>query len=119
VAPRPKTPKTPNLNSPSLILFAIQRKKAKFLQNSFVHLVTLFSVYLRVLPFSEVPPQKPNPQKTSQIRPKPRISAHSRRPIIKGLRPDLIFYRDPFIVTHILISSLIQNPFSHKFLKPF
>jgi hypothetical protein len=75
--PRGLSTKTANLNSPSFILFAIQRKTAKFLQKIKPHLVTQFPVCLRVFPFSEPPfenfSQKfpPNPDQKSQIPPIP------------------------------------------------
>jgi hypothetical protein len=70
VEPLPKTKKTPNLNSPKFILFAIQRKNPIFPQNKKHHLVTLFSVYLRDLPFSEMFPQKSqNPKNVSNSYP--------------------------------------------------
>jgi hypothetical protein len=54
----------PNPNSPNLISFVIQRRILKFPQNIFVHLVTLFPVSLRLLPFFErsSKPQNLNPQ---------------------------------------------------------
>jgi hypothetical protein len=58
VEPRPNFKKSLNLNSPQKILFAIQRKTAEFPQNIFLHLVTLFSVCSRLLPFSELLFQK-------------------------------------------------------------
>jgi hypothetical protein len=114
---RPKTQKPPTLNSPNQILFAIQHKIVKFLQYKELHLVTQFSVCLRVFPFSEPPPKKSdqktqsNPVQLTQIPPIP------HGPIIKGLRADLILYVTRFNVTHILIHFFIQDPFSHKFLK--
>jgi hypothetical protein len=62
--------------------------------------------------------QKPNPQNSNPTSLQfPQILAFSRRPLLKGPWADLIFYRDPFIVTHIPIFFFIHNPFSHKFLK--
>jgi hypothetical protein len=58
----PKTSKASILNSPKSILFAKQRKNAKFLQYIFPHLVTLFSVCLRVFPFSKNSSKKFQPQ---------------------------------------------------------
>jgi hypothetical protein len=82
-----------------------------------MYLVTLFPVCLRVLPFSEVPPQKLNSQNCFKFRPNDHNFSSFRSPIIKGRRPDLIFYVTRFNITHILIYFFIQNPFSHKFLK--
>jgi hypothetical protein len=67
--PAHKPKKSPNLNSPNPILFAIQRKTAEFPQNKKRHLATLFSVRLRVLPFSEFPPLKFQSQKLSNSQP--------------------------------------------------
>jgi hypothetical protein len=88
VSPRPKTQKPPNLNSPTSILFVIQRKTAEFPQNIFIHLVTLFPVRLRVHPFSE--PHSKNPAKNSNPIPskKPKFLQSLMVPIIKGLRAD-------------------------------
>jgi hypothetical protein len=119
VDPRVKSQNRPKSKPPILILFGNQRKIPKFPQNIFLQLVTLFSVYLRVLPFSEVQPKTRKPKNLSNFRSIPSNLAHSRRPIIKGLRPDLIFYRYPLNVTHILIYFFIQYSFSHKFLKPY
>jgi hypothetical protein len=117
---RTKTKKTTNLNSPKFILFAIQRKNAKFPQNIFLHLVTQFPVVLRVFPFSEISPKKPILQKLSNsLSIDPILSHFSWVPFIKGRRADLIFYRHPFQLTYLPIFFFIQNPFSHKFLKLF
>jgi hypothetical protein len=116
---RPKLQKTPNLNSPKQILFTNQRKTPNFPQDKKRQLVTLFSVYLRVLPFSEPLFSKTQILKVPKPAPIPLFLANSHRPIIKGPPPDLILYITRFNVTHILIPSLIQNPFSHKFLKLF
>jgi hypothetical protein len=62
VDPRPKTKKRVNWNSSNPILFVNQRDFPEFPQNIKPHLVTLFSVYLRVLPFSEIPPKPKSPQ---------------------------------------------------------
>jgi hypothetical protein len=65
VETRTKTPKTPNFNSSKNILFAIQRKIPKFPQKKKPQLVTLFPVYSRLLPFSELGPQKSPAQNLS------------------------------------------------------
>jgi hypothetical protein len=57
-----------------------------------MQLVTLFSVSLRVFPFSEVQPKTRKPKNLPKTHSIPQFSAHSRRPIIKGLRPDLILF---------------------------
>jgi hypothetical protein len=71
--PTPPTAQNPKKrvksNSPNIILFTIQRKTPKFPQNKKVHLVTLFLVHLRELPFSELGPKIPNPQKLSRSHP--------------------------------------------------
>jgi hypothetical protein len=111
--------KSPTFNSPILILFVNQREIPKFPQNILRHLATLFSVRLRVHPFSKNSSKNPIPQKLSKPPELTTILANFRGPIIKGQRPDLILSVTRFNVTHILISSLIQNTFSHKFLKLF
>jgi hypothetical protein len=87
---RPKPKKPSNPSSPKTFLFVNQRKSLKFPQNKKIHLVTLFSVHLRVFPFSDQPLKTSNPQKLSESRSIDPVLAISRRPIIKGLRPDLI-----------------------------
>jgi hypothetical protein len=77
---RPKPQKSPNLNSPKPILFAIQRKTAEFPQNNFLHLVTLFPVSLRVFPFSKNSSENSNPKNLSNPIQLTAISAHSHRP---------------------------------------
>jgi hypothetical protein len=57
-----------------------------------MQLVTQFSVYLRVLPFSEVQPKTPKPKNLPKPHSIPQFSALSHRPIIKGLHPDLILF---------------------------
>jgi hypothetical protein len=115
---RPNPKKTPIPNSPKKILFVKQRENLKFLQNIKVQLVTLISVYLRMLPFSDRPPKSPINQKIPKPQPNdPNLSSfHS--PIIKGRPADLILYVTRFNITHILIYFFIQKSFSHKFLKP-
>jgi hypothetical protein len=90
VESRPQPQKNPILNSPTLFSFAIQRKIAKFLQEQKLHLVTLFPVEIRVLPFSE--PHSKNPEKkTSPTPPKrPQFPHFLMVPFIKGLLADLI-----------------------------
>jgi hypothetical protein len=83
VEPRPKPQKTLNINSPKYILFVKQRKNPKFLQNIKPHLVTLFSVRLRVLPFSDHLPKTQNSQNCSNYPQSTAILAHSRRPILR------------------------------------
>jgi hypothetical protein len=90
VDPPANPQKSPNLNPPTRILFVNQREPLKFPQNKKLQLVTLFSVSLRVLPFSELAPKIQSTQKTSNSYPIDLILANSRRPIIKGLRTDLI-----------------------------
>jgi hypothetical protein len=90
VEPRPKTQKTLISNSPTNILFAIQRKSLKFPQNNLRHLVTLFLVCLRVFPLFELSPKKSNPPNLSNSLQLTRKPALSHRPIIKGLLADLI-----------------------------
>jgi hypothetical protein len=80
VEPRIKTQKNPNLNSPKVILFAIQRKFLKFLQNIFPHLVTLFPVCLRVFPFSEISSKKQKPKSNPNFVQLTVILALSRSP---------------------------------------
>jgi hypothetical protein len=85
---RAKHQKTPISNSPKKILFVNQRKTIKFPQNKFLHLVTLFLVDSRELPFSEssfgtlIPKNLSNPEQKAQNSP------ISHGPIIKGLRAD-------------------------------
>jgi hypothetical protein len=62
-----KPKKSPFLDSPKKIPFVNQRENLKFLQNIKVQLVTLFSVYLRVLPFSDQPQKSPIPQNLSRL----------------------------------------------------
>jgi hypothetical protein len=96
VDPRVKPQKIPILNSPVSILFVNQRETTKFLQNFFLHLVTLFSVRLRVLPFSEVTPQN---QITKNLFKVPQLtinSAISHRPLIRD-RKLILFYPSPVI----------------------
>jgi hypothetical protein len=91
---RAKTQKSPFLNSPKNILFAKQREFPKFLQNNFLHLVTLFSVDLRVLPFSE--PLLKIPTKNSNSNPgqNPSIPPILAVPLLRD--PELIlFYTSP------------------------
>jgi hypothetical protein len=64
---RPKTKKTVNLNSPNSILFVIQRKISEFLHYKKRHLVTLFSVCLRVFPFSKNSPKTQFTQNFSNL----------------------------------------------------
>jgi hypothetical protein len=90
VDPRSNPSITPISNSPKIFLFVIQRKSLKFPQIKFLHLVTLFPVCLRVLPFSELLLKKFQTLKLPKFHPIPHFLALSRRPIIKGLRPDLI-----------------------------
>jgi hypothetical protein len=52
--------------------------------------VTLFSVDLRVYPFSELVPKNQKPKNLLNSHSIPYFLALSRRPIIKGLRADLI-----------------------------
>jgi hypothetical protein len=54
--------------------------------------VTLFSVILRVFPFSKLSPKNPIPKKVPNPIHLTAIPALSRRPIIKGRRADLIFF---------------------------
>jgi hypothetical protein len=61
-----KTQKNANFKFPQTNLFVNQRDFPKFPQNIILHLVTLFSVSLRVYPFSELAPQKSG-QKTLSI----------------------------------------------------
>jgi hypothetical protein len=73
VEPRANPKKTLISNSSKIIPFVIQRKIAKFPQTQLIQLVTLFSVCLRVLPFSEpsleiqAPKSATNPDQTAQI----------------------------------------------------
>jgi hypothetical protein len=108
---RPKHQKSSNLNSPQKILFVKQRKSLKFLQNKKVQLATQFSVRLRVLPFSDQPPKFPISQKLSRFPSIDQFPSPSRRPIIKGLRTDLIFFVTRFNITHFPIYFFIQDSF--------
>jgi hypothetical protein len=85
VASRPNPQKIATLNSPNIILFAIQRKTAKFLQYKKLHLVTQFSVCLRVLPFSEPPFQKSGQKTATNPVQLTKIPPFLMVPIIKGL----------------------------------
>jgi hypothetical protein len=108
---RLKPKKRSNPSSSKIILFAIQRKNPKFPQYIKVHLVTQFSVHLRVFPFSDQPQKIPISQNLSRFRPNDLISAQSHRPIIKGLRADLILSATRFNITHFLIYFFIQKSF--------
>jgi hypothetical protein len=92
VGTRPNPKKKPIPNSPIKNLFVKQRETLKFPQKQKLQLVTLFSVRLRQLPFSEPPQKNSNQSKLSKTPPIDLISAHSRRPIIKGPPPDLILF---------------------------
>jgi hypothetical protein len=94
---RPNPKKIPNSISPEKILFVKQRKIVKFPQKLFLHLVTLFLVCLRDLPFSELAQKIQSTQKTSNSYPTDLILAYSRRPIIKGLCADLILTATRFL----------------------
>jgi hypothetical protein len=86
--PRGPSTKTANLNSPNNILFAIQRKTAKFLQKIKPQLVTQFPVCLRVLPFSE-PLLKTSAKNSLPIPTKsPKFPQFLAVPIIKGPQAD-------------------------------
>jgi hypothetical protein len=61
VEPRTKPQKSPTSNSPIKFLFVNQREPFKFPHYKVFHLVTLFSVCLRLLPFFELSPKKTNP----------------------------------------------------------
>jgi hypothetical protein len=117
VDPRLKLKKTSNPNSSKKILFAKQRETLKFPQNRKVQLVTLFSVHLRVFPFSDQPQKIQFPKKFPSFLQLTHNSAHLVVPFIKGLRTDLILFVTRSNITHLLISFFIQDPFSHKFLK--
>jgi hypothetical protein len=90
VDPRVNPKKIPNSISSKKILFVKQRKIVKFPQKLFLHLVTLFLVCLRDLPFSELAQKIQSTQKSSNSYPIELILALPRRPIIKGLPTDLI-----------------------------
>jgi hypothetical protein len=89
---RLKTQKNPILNSPIPNLFAIQRKTPKFPPNKKLHLVTLFSVCLRVFPFSELDPKTQTTKNLFNPAQLTQSSAISHRPILKGPPTDLIFF---------------------------
>jgi hypothetical protein len=90
VDPRAKSKKRVNPNSPNNILFVIQRKISKFPQNIVLHLVTLFSVCLRVLPFFEHSPKK---FQTSNL-----FKPRSTDPIIGSFSPSLIRGPRPVLI---------------------
>jgi hypothetical protein len=120
-APR-RSPSKPSKNQstpnwPCTRSFAIQRGNNNSPKNIILQLVTLFPVYLRAFPLFEHSPKNTIPQNQFKFPPNPQNSAHSHSPIIKGPLADLILLVTRFIVTHILIYSFIQDPFSHKFLK--
>jgi hypothetical protein len=96
VDPRANSQKRSKLNSSHQILFVKQRRTAKFPQNIVLHLVTLFPVELRVLPFSELSPKNSKPQIFLKFLQLTQKLAYSRSPIIKGRRT-VLFYLSPVI----------------------
>jgi hypothetical protein len=87
---RPNPKKKPILNSPQTILFAIQHKIAKFLQNNKLQLVTLFSVCLRVLPFSEPPLKIPTTKNRTNSGQTLKIPPFLTVPLLRD--PELILF---------------------------
>jgi hypothetical protein len=85
---RVKPPKSPNPNSPQIILFVKQRKFLNSPKNPILHLVTQFSVCLRVFPFSEPTLKNPIPKFRTISGQKIQISPFLAVPIIKGRRAD-------------------------------
>jgi hypothetical protein len=111
VDPRVKPKKTPISNSSEIFPFAIQRKTIKFPQNKLIHLVTLFLVDSRELPFSEPGPKIPNPKNLSIPGHLASNSPNLTVPIIKGLRSDLILTATRSNITYLLIYFFIQEFF--------
>jgi hypothetical protein len=85
-----KPSKNPQFKFSQIILFVNQRKIPKFPQKKKPQLVTLFLVYLREYPFSEISSKKAKHSNLSNFPPVDQKLANSRSPIIKGPRSDLI-----------------------------
>jgi hypothetical protein len=115
MVPRGPTPKPQkkSLKSkwPCTRSFAIQRRIQKFLQNIKLQLVTLISVCLRDLPFSEPGPKTQFPKKLSNFPSVDPIFGSLSSSLIRGPHPDLILFVTRFNITHFPIYSFIQDFF--------
>jgi hypothetical protein len=110
MVPPPQPPREPTTkpnqkslkpNPPISILFAKQRESQYSPKKTFLHLVTLFSVHLRVYPFSELSPKPQIPKNLfNQPSIDPILGSFSSS-LIRGLSADLILFVTRFTVTHI------------------